>query len=568
MTDTWERCSLCGNRVPLGAVNGDSARETCCRCCHASKRTRDLGAILMAVLTGSGDGILSERLGEIEGRTVYETQSRGPLHDLLCRLPGYVCSEYFDGVDPGAEGPGGVRCESLEALTFDDNSFDMVISQDVFEHVDDPWQGFREVHRVLKPGGVHVFTIPFHEGHKTQSRKGLPEVFHGDPLRQSGSLVVTDFGEDLPDLLARQGIPTRIHCHERFYPMEAVPYIDNDAEHARYCASRDQKSILKYFLYNSVVLVSRKESGESNGRPDWTGERYLPWIEGSELHYEHLHRYAFAASLASGKRVLDLASGEGYGSAGLAEKACYVLGVDIDAHVVAHARRTYGRTGLDFCAGSLLDFPLKAGKGFDMAVCFEAIEHIEQHDRFLVQVKQQLKPGGLFIVSTPNKLMSQDAAPVKNPFHVKELYLDEFVALLKMRFANVTVLGQAVCAASRIYPLDDAAESVADDRCIRKGAQGFAPDTRGGMTPDYYVAVASDGQLPDCVALSSSHMIDNSRVLLTHLKEGVAFLSGQFHEKEKIEADLHRVETELAAVLGSRAWRLAERVRSWIYRRH
>ena len=61
-----------------------------------------------------------------------------------------------------------------------------------------------------------------------------------------------------------------------------------------------------------------------------TGERYLPWLEEASIGYEHLHRYAYATQFVKNKRVLDLASGEGYGSYLLAKTAKSVTGIDID----------------------------------------------------------------------------------------------------------------------------------------------------------------------------------------------------------------------------------------------
>src|SRR5262245_62233265 len=75
---------------------------------------------------------------------------------------------------------------------------------------------------------------------------------------------------------------------------------------------------------------------------EWTGERFLPWIKGSTTAYEHLHRYAYAATLVKDKRVLDLASGEGYGSNILARAASSVVGIDIDENVIRHATVKYG----------------------------------------------------------------------------------------------------------------------------------------------------------------------------------------------------------------------------------
>src|SRR5215471_657256 len=70
---------------------------------------------------------------------------------------------------------------------------------------------------------------------------------------------------------------------------------------------------------------------------EWTGERYLPWVRNATMAYEHVHRYGFAARFAKGKRVLDLGSGEGYGSNIMAAHASYVLGVDIDPACIQHA---------------------------------------------------------------------------------------------------------------------------------------------------------------------------------------------------------------------------------------
>src|SRR5262245_4798025 len=124
---------------------------------------------------------------------------------------------------------------------------------------------------------------------------------------------------------------------------------------------------------------------------EWTGERFLPWIRESTIAYEHLHRYAYAATLAEGKRVLDLACGEGYGAKMLAAAATSVVGIDIDENVVRHATEKYGSTNLTFIAGSITDIPIRDDHSFDVIVCFEAIEHIEAHEALLLEVKRLLK---------------------------------------------------------------------------------------------------------------------------------------------------------------------------------
>src|SRR5213594_386797 len=93
---------------------------------------------------------------------------------------------------------------------------------------------------------------------------------------------------------------------------------------------------------------------------EWTGERYVPWMEGAEIGYEHLHRYAFATQFVRNKRVLDLASGEGYGSHLLAKTAKQVVGIDIDEQAVRHAANNYIKPNLEYKAGSILEIPIKS----------------------------------------------------------------------------------------------------------------------------------------------------------------------------------------------------------------
>ena len=148
-----------------------------------------------------------------------------------------------------------------------------------------------------------------------------------------------------------------------------------------------------------------------------TGERYLPWLEATTTGYEHLHRYAYATQFVKDKTVLDLASGEGYGSYLLAGTASSVVGIDIDRDAVRHASNKYIRENLQFRLGSILEIPVEGRHLFDVIVCFEALEHVEDHHQLLKEVKRLLLPNGLFIVSTPNKWAYTDEPKYKNPLH-------------------------------------------------------------------------------------------------------------------------------------------------------
>ena len=162
---------------------------------------------------------------------------------------------------------------------------------------------------------------------------------------------------------------------------------------------------------------------ERDGAMKATGERYFPSLANPQLlayepfiTYEHWHRYLYATPYCAGKVVLDIASGEGYGSALLAEHAAEVHGVDLSEEAVEHARRAYPRPNLRFTAGSASAIPIPGEHRFDVVVSFETIEHLDQpsQDLFLREVRRLLKPDGVFLVSTPNR--APDDAPVEvNP---------------------------------------------------------------------------------------------------------------------------------------------------------
>src|SRR4051794_2145266 len=122
----------------------------------------------------------------------------------------------------------------------------------------------------------------------------------------------------------------------------------------------------------------------------FTGERYVPVIEDAEISYEHWHRYLYASRFVAGKTVLDIASGEGFGSEYLARSAGRVVGVDVDPEAVRHAASKYIRPNLEFRLGSAELIPLEGNQVLDVVVSFETIEHIweQQQVQFLNEVKR------------------------------------------------------------------------------------------------------------------------------------------------------------------------------------
>ena len=266
---------------------------------------------------------------------------------------------------------------------------------------------------------------------------------------------------------------------------------------------------------------------------EFTGERYLPWVDDSIINYEHLHRYRFATELTRGKKVLDLACGEGYGSFMLAEEANEVIGIDIDEATIKHASSRYEKENLRFIKGSITDIPIKEEKTFDVIVCFEALEHIKEHDELMREVKRLLKTDGIFIVSTPNKYTYTDEAGFRNPFHLKELYFDEFKALLKDHFTHTTLYGQKVYPSSNIFPLSKGGIST-KDYVIEKGENAFLFVPFKKKEARYFIAISSDHLIKGITR--NSYLVDVSQTLLKEKDIHITHLEGVVREREiKIE---------------------------------
>ncbi|MBI5099765.1 MAG: methyltransferase domain-containing protein [Nitrospirae bacterium] len=266
---------------------------------------------------------------------------------------------------------------------------------------------------------------------------------------------------------------------------------------------------------------------------EWTGERYVPWADDFVTAYEHLHRYGFVREFVHGKKVLDLACGEGYGSFMLSEAADSVTGIDIDDLSITHAQAKYIKENLSFIQGSITQVPVE-GKGiFDVIVCFEALEHIEEHDELMKEVKRLLKENGIFIVSTPNKYIYSDLPNYHNPFHVKELYLEEFNKLLSDIFKNVYLYGQKVYPSSNIFPLFKISEPSTDLVVEMTGSNEFAFLSTEKKIARYFIAVASDAKLTRGKMIGSSYLIDQSESTFRQKNGRIADLEGIVRQKEE-----------------------------------
>jgi SAM-dependent methyltransferase len=175
-----------------------------------------------------------------------------------------------------------------------------------------------------------------------------------------------------------------------------------------------------------------------------TGERTLPDVPAENYWYRrHLAVYRWIAARVASRRVLDMACGEGYGSAVLASTAASVVGVDANPEAFEHARLRYVMPGLSFARALVETYGSDAPGSLDAVVFLQTIEHVHDPVAVLRHFRSLLAPGGAVYVSTPNLLTLAPAGASKsdNPWHLKEYRADEFADLCAAAFDSVELFG-------------------------------------------------------------------------------------------------------------------------------
>ena len=358
----------------------------------------------------------------------------------------------------------------------------------------------------------------------------------------------------------------------------------------------------------NAVRSSRINFSPRAGAPrliEWTGERCVPWAPDPHVVYEHLHRYLWAAGVVDGRRVLDLASGEGFGGAILASVAESVVGIEIDETTVSHSRLNYEGENLSFELGDATDLSRFEPGSFGAVVAFEMIEHVGEQDLVLEQVRRLLAPDGIVIISTPDRAAYSEASGYTNPFHVRELSQAEFESLLGRHFSHVCTWGQRTIAGSAIAELHPGTGS-GPARSFFVARKGEGWTVANGLSPRYIVAVASASPLPSIPAQSTlgdaglellrqteaaraddlarfehevaaerderlrvTQLLSGSHTDLQH-KMGLLIRTQQdLHAARErathLEAELQATRTELRRVQGSVLWGIFQRVRARAY---
>lgn len=238
----------------------------------------------------------------------------------------------------------------------------------------------------------------------------------------------------------------------------------------------------------------------------FTGERLVTNVyNGTTIN--HLHRYAIASNLIKGRIVLDIASGEGYGSNLMSTEANLVYGVDIDAEAIKNAKLKYNKNNLQFLEGSTSQIPLQ-DNSVDVVISFETLEHHDAHEEMMEEVKRVLKPQGVLLISTPDKHFYTDVRNYNNEFHVKELYKDEFVSLVSKFFENYKLYSQSYINGSSVI-LED---------ITRDSFEFYTGDYNKLNTtvssPNFLITICSDHELQNISnsIFDGKHLLENKNL--------------------------------------------------------
>ena len=188
-----------------------------CFFCGSSSRNRHIASLILGKLFKNLPSIA--RIPEIETNIqIYDMAADNVFSRYLRSYGNYRSSDFFPEIPAGQLIRENLFCQNVEQLTFTNESFDLVVSEDVFEHVRDYKKGFHEVARVLKPGGHHIFTVPCYFDKKTLIRVDttgtqdvylMPPEYHGDAVRGQ-ILAYRTFGLDIFDDLSECGFNTEL----------------------------------------------------------------------------------------------------------------------------------------------------------------------------------------------------------------------------------------------------------------------------------------------------------------------------------------------------------------------
>ncbi len=261
------------------------------------------------------------------------------------------------------------------------------------------------------------------------------------------------------------------------------------------------------------------------------------------MESEHRGRYLWAADLAGGLEVIDAGCGTGYGSEIIAAAgARRVVGVDISQEAIDYARSSSSHAASEFHVGALHELPFDDAS-FDLAVCFEVIEHVEEQPRAIAELRRVLKPSGVLAISSPNR----DVYPPGNPHHVHEFIPEELELALAEQFTKVRLYRQSPWLTAAIFD-DEQSMSTGVEQELRTRVMKVASISPGEEM--YTVALASNAELPEAHAVALmgkpfelrwwQEQLTGARENEEHLREEISSVTEELHSAAREAATLRQ----------------------------
>lgn len=199
-------CNVCGKKTTFIVISDNLREDMFCSVCNSSNRLRQLMCTISIAVDGHPYLTLKETAKTINSKklTIYTAEANSALYIQMKELikPNLLTtSEYFEGDHKSGDMVDGVMHQDLQKTSFKNNSFDIVLTTEVFEHIPFADQAEKEVVRILKKGGHYCFTVPFYADAKKD--KTLAKMtkwgkviylakpqYHGDPIRPEDGILV------------------------------------------------------------------------------------------------------------------------------------------------------------------------------------------------------------------------------------------------------------------------------------------------------------------------------------------------------------------------------------------
>jgi len=381
-----------------------------CPSCNLNSRQRKMAVQLLKAIGGQG------------GMRVYMMEQVTPFYQWLAsNIPQveWVGSEFLGSEIKSGTVKNGIRHENAETMSFADNSFNIVVSNDVLEHVNNPQQSLKEVHRILRPGGSLFMTVPFHVKLDNNIRRAeitseglqllLPALYHGNPVSIQGSLVFTDFGWDFLEEMRQAGFD---EVGLNYYWSEKYSYL-GVGQHYIYAVKRPDK----YQLKITKEIQYFKSVENVHDLPAiyhyWSNKYLKPIMDhlGIEGIYEFFAGYiedACKANPDSEIRAISIGSGNCDSEVQickLVERKGYknftLACLDVNPHMLSRGKQLAKENNLEshmeFIEADINSWVVD--RQYDVCIAHQSLHHFLELELLFDKIKKAISKGGIFLTS-------------------------------------------------------------------------------------------------------------------------------------------------------------------------